>query len=412
MRFSNALRLSCILLVAACTATSPDDDPAGPGGGGGDDTPTDPDGPGGGGGGGELGERRIIGYFPSWAVYARDYHVHEIPAEHLTHINYAFLNISAEGDCILGDSYADIDKFYEGDTWDAGALRGSFHQLQLLKAQHPHLQTLLSIGGWTWSTHFSDVALTAESRARFARSCADLMEQYGFDGLDVDWEYPGGGGLAPGRPEDTVNFTLLLAEMRAELDRRGEYLLTIAAPAGAARIADIEVDQIHQHLDFINVMTYDFHGTWENVTGFNAGLRDVEAALDLWLDGGTPPDKLVAGVPFYGRGWQGVGAGGDGYGQPATGAAMGTWEAGVFDWHDLEANYLPTMTRHWDAEQQVPWLYDPGTGVMISYDDPESIAAKVALVRDRGLGGVMFWELAGDDAEGELLRTVHEGLSQ
>lgn len=389
--------LATVALAAACTnADGPEDVGPGPGAAGG----------------------RVIGYFPAWSVYARDYHVDEIPADRLTHINYAFLNI-ADGECVLGDSYADIDKFYPGDSWDAGAVRGSFHQLQLLKERHPHLKVLLSIGGWTWSSAFSDVAATAAAREKFARSCADLMETYGFDGLDVDWEYPGGGGLYPGRPEDTTNFTALLAAMRAELDRRGTYLLTIAAPAGASLIASIEVDQIHASLDWVNVMSYDFHGGWERTTNFNAALAPVPgdpsasastsnvlSSLDAWLDGGTPPDKLVAGVPFYGRGWSGVGAAGDGLFQPATGVPMGTWEAGIFDWHDLAANYIPRMQRHWSDDAAAPWLHDPATGVMISYDDATSIAAKVAQVRARGLGGVMFWELSGDDAEHTLLEAV------
>jgi len=143
-----------------------------PGGDGGGDDEGEAEDDGGGGAG--TSEGRIIGYYPAWAVYARDYHVPEIPADLLTHINYAFLNIDSEGNCILGDSYAEIDKFYPGDTWDAGALRGSFHRLQLLKESHPHLKVLLSIGGWTWSSEFSRVAATAESRARFARSCTDI----------------------------------------------------------------------------------------------------------------------------------------------------------------------------------------------------------------------------------------------
>ena len=407
--------------VAGCSGEVGDGEPGEAGdepGGGGDE--------GGGGGGGDGGEGgsggqgRIIGYYPAWAVYARDYHVPEVRADLLTHINYAFLNISEQGDCILGDAYAEIDRFYEGDSWDAGALRGSFHQLQLLKEANPHLRTLLSIGGWTWSNQFSAVASTPESRARFASSCADIMEQYGFDGLDVDWEYPGGGGLYPGRPEDTENFTLLLADMRAELDARGDYLLTIAAPAGLERIAAIQVDQIHQHLDWINVMTYDFHGSWEAMTGLNAPIAaapgdptpdfNVSAAIAAWIEGGTPPDKLTAGVPFYGRGWSGVVASETGLFQAATGASVGTYEAGVLDWHDIAANYLPTMERHFSPEAGVPWLYDPATGVMISYDDPESLAAKVDMVKSQGLGGVMFWELSGDDAENSLLQTLHDEL--
>lgn len=414
--------LILFLMTGCLTADGSGDGPDGDDGDGSDGGEGDDGGDGDGDGDGQPTDRRVIGYFPAWAVYARDFHIDEIPAEHLTHINYAFANVSAEGLCVLGDAYADIDKFYPGDSWDEGALRGSFHQLQLLKAAHPHLRTLLSVGGWTWSTHFPDAARTAESRAAFAASCADLMEQYGFDGLDIDWEYPGGGGLDAGTPEDAANFTLLLAALRAELDARGDHLLTIAGPASPALIGQLDLPGIHPSIDWVNVMAYDFHGAWDAVTGFNAPLSaapgdptptfNVDAALDAWLDGGVPPVKLSAGVPFYGRGWSGVAAAGDGLFQTATGASEGTWEAGVLDWHDIAVNYLPTMERHWSDEAEVPWLYDAGTGVMISYDDPESLAAKVARVRAAGLGGIMIWELSGDDADATLLSTVQSELGR
>ena len=108
-------------------------------------------------------DKRIIGYFASWGVYVRDYHVPDIPAEKITHINYAFANINPSTlEIMLGDAYADIDKFYPGDSWEPGSLRGSFHQLQILKDNHPEVKTLISVGGWTWSTYFSLVAATEE----------------------------------------------------------------------------------------------------------------------------------------------------------------------------------------------------------------------------------------------------------
>lgn len=416
-------------LVACPGSPGSQDDPSD--GGGGDGAPgadgtvgvPPPDGGGPDAAPPQPGAYRIIGYFAAWGVYGRDYHVPEIPAAKLTHVNYAFLNISADGDCVLGDPYADVDKFYPGDSWDAGAVRGSFHQLQLLKAAQPHLRVLLSVGGWSWSGRFSDVALTAASRARFAASCVDLMEQYGFDGVDIDWEYPGGGGL-PGnvsRPEDPANFTLLLEALRAELDARGSgYLLTIAAPAAPALIDPLELEAIHPVLDWINVMTYDFHGGWDSVTGFNSPLYaapgdptpalNTDAAVQAYLDGGVPAHKVVVGVPFYGRGWSGVPATSSGLFQPSTGLPPGTWEAGVFDYHDLAANYVTPATRHFSDEAKVPWLYDPATGVFISYDDAESLGAKTAYIRDHDLGGAMFWELSGDDPASTLLSTLAEGL--
>lgn len=367
------------------------------------------------------GEWRVVGYFTAWGVYARDFHVDELPADRLTHVNYAFANISESGECVLGDPYADTERSYEGDAWDH-PLRGSFRRLQLLKERHPHLRTLISIGGWTWSGRFSDVALTEESRRRFATSCVAFMERYGFDGIDVDWEYPVGGGL-PGnatRPEDRRNYTLLLEELRRQLDARttprGErYLLTIAAPAGPSIIGNLELAELGRVLDWINVMTYDFNGAWGTHTGFNAPLRtfpgdtspagfDVTSAVRAYLDGGVPPERLVLGVPFYGRSF--AGTSGAGPGQPFTGPGTGTWEPGVLDWHDIAQNYLPRLERRWHEEAQVPWLHDPATGLFVSYDDAESLRIKRDFARGLGLGGVMIWEMSSDDASSTLLDAV------
>ncbi len=382
-------------------------------------------GTGGGAAGSSGGQKRIVAYFAAWGVYGRNYHVADIPAGMITHINYAFANITADGQCALGDSYADIDRFYPGDSWDAGSLRGSFHQLQLLKQRQPNVKTLLSVGGWSWSGHFSDAALTDASRTRFAQSCVDLALRYGFDGVDIDWEYPGGGGLEGNvaRPEDKQNFTLLLRALRNELDARGPgHLLSIAAPAGAPKIANLEVAAIHPLLDHINIMTYDYHGGWERATGFNAALYaatgdptpdrtyNVDGSVKAFLQGGAPASKLVVGMPFYGRGWSGVTNANDGLFQAATGLPMGTWEMGVFDWHDIVQNYLPRMARHVSPDAKVPWLFDPATGVMISYDDPESLGLKADYVNANGLGGAMFWELSGDDAQHSLLTALHSKL--
>jgi chitinase len=118
-------------------------------------------------------------------------------------------------------------------------------------------------------------------------------------------------------------------------------------------------------------------------------------------------DKLVMGVPFYGRSYQGVAPTEDGLFQRFGGPGPGSWENGVLDWHDIEANYLPKMTRHWSDKAQTPWLFDPSTGVMVSYDDPESLEIKANFARERGLGGVMIWDLSSDDAEHSLVEALH-----
>jgi chitinase len=368
---------------------------------------------------------RIIGYFPSWAIYERRYFVTEIPADMLTHINYAFANISDDGEVVLGDEWADTQFPYPDDEAGSGERLGNFHQLQLLKEANPHLQTLISVGGWTWSGKFSDAALTRQSREKFARSAVAFMVRYGFDGVDIDWEYPTGGGMGGNieRPEDADNFVKLLAEVRAQIDAQGErdgrqYLLTIALGSDASAYEPLDWTQLIPLLDWVNVMTYDMSGAWSEVTGFNAPLYDSSAnpveggSTDSTMSGllalRIPPEKLVIGVPFYGRGWTGVPTTNNGLHQRYDGLPDGTFEAGAFDYQDLAANYLDRFERYWDDTAKVPWLFDAENGTMITYDDPESMTYKAEYVREHGLGGIMFWELSEDTASSDLLTAIYE----
>jgi chitinase len=370
---------------------------------------------------------RIIGYFAGWTIYEAEYFVTDIPADKLTHINYAFAMISDEGEIALRDEEADIRFAYPGDDPNSTELKGNFHQLQLLKEAHPHLQTLISVGGWTDSGKFSDAALTEESRQKFARSCVAFMLQYGFDGVDLDWEYPTGNGLAGNieRPEDAANFVLMLAELRSQLDAQGaqdgrHYLLTIALGSGKSAYEPLDWAQIHPLLDWINVMTYDMSGAWSAQTGFNAPLynssetphelNSVDRALQDLLALGIPADKLVMGVPFYGRGWSGVDSTNNGLHQPFERPADGTWEPSGFDYWDLAEKYIPTWQRFWDENAQVPWLYNAETRTMISYDDAESLRLKANYVREHQLGGIMIWELSADDESGSLMTTIDDVL--
>ena len=379
---------------------------------------------------------RVVGYFPAWGIYARNYHVPQIPASRLTHLNYAFANL-ANGRIALGDPYADIDRFYPGDCWNPGCRRGSFNQLRLLKQAHPQLRTLISVGGWTWSSGFSDAVLTAQSRATLAQSIVDFVVEHGFDGADIDWEYPVGGGLASNvtRAVDRANYPLFLAELRARFTARSistgqSYLLTIAAPAAPAVIANFDLPAIHPHLDWINVMTYDFHGPWgDPVTGLNSPLHadpsdpspepqrstwTVAAAMQAYLAAGVPVDKLQLGVAFYGRGFGGVQSTTDGLYAPYAGpSSPGTWENGVYDHDDLAARYVGSngWARHWNDAARVPWLFHPTSRVFISYDDPRSVAEKVWFARQHALGGVFFWELSGD-RQGALLAPIHRWLRE
>jgi chitinase len=364
-------------------------------------------------------DKRIIGYFAEWAVYDRDYHVWDIPVGNLTHINYAFANATTGGGCEIYDEWAALKK--DG---------GNYNLLVDLKAANPGLKTLISVGGWTLSGQFSDIALTVASRTAFVNDCVDFMVAYGFDGIDIDWEYPVGGGLESNvnRPEDKENYTLLLAAFRDRLDIVAPgSLLTIAAPGGAEHIENIDMIGIATHVDWINIMSYDFHGGWDSTTGHNAALypntdspftseatSNAHAAIQNYLDGGVPADKVVMGVPFYGRGWSGVPNVEMGLFQSSTGLPSGTWESGVFDYNDLHDNYVGAAgwTRTWDKQSQVPWLYNAAQSTMISYDDEESLAIKANYIIDNNLGGAMFWELSGDTSDSLLSDTLAELLKK
>ena len=245
-------------------------------------------------------EPLVVGYFAGWGVYQRQFRVKNLEtsgaASRLDVLAYAFAKIGADNRVALVDPYADFDLFHTAeqsvdgiaDTWEAGSLRGNFNQLRKLKALHPRLRVVMSVGGWTMSDRFSDMALSAESRRTFANSCIERLIQGNFapglhhpglfDGIDIDWEYPGSAGSTTNfRAVDTVNFTALLHELRTQLDHQGmidrrRYSLSVALPANAVHYAKIELAKIHADVDFIDLMAYDFHGAWEAQTGFQAAL--------------------------------------------------------------------------------------------------------------------------------------------
>ncbi|WP_246309820.1 glycosyl hydrolase family 18 protein [Paenibacillus alginolyticus] len=392
-----------------------------------------------------------IGYFASWGVYSgRNFKVQDIDASKVTHINFAFAdicwngihgnpspdspntqtwscqdetgNISVpNGTIVQGDPWADTGMSYPVDTWDT-PIKGSFGELKRLKAVNPHLKTIISVGGWSWSNRFSDVAADPQIRANFANSAVNFLRKYSFDGVDLDWEYPVSGGLAGNsyRPADKQNYTLLLQEIRNKLDAAGvtdgkAYTLTIAAGASKLYQTNTELDKIAQYCDWINIMTYDFHGGWDAKSGQNAPLyfdpadngidpQGFNAANTVqgFLDHGVTANKLVMGLPFYGRGWDGCANTNNGlYQSCAKGSSKGTVEPGSFDYWDIEANYVNKngYVRYWNDVTKTPWLYNASTGTFITYDDAQSFQYKTDYIKSKGLAGGMFWEFSGDKSK-------------
>lgn len=372
--------LACMLLLAACVSPNPSASPE------------------------DASTHARIGY----VMGSRGVHVSARDAKQLTHINYAFANVTKGARVVLE---------HERDA-------AHLAQLRALKAENPDLTIMLSIGGWAWSDYFSNAALTDSSRALFARTAVALLDEHDLDGIDIDWEYPG----QPGednvyRPEDQENFTRLLQTVRRHLDEQGErdgrtgddhYLLTIAAGASERFVQHTNMAAAQEPLDFVNLMTYDFHGRWTDHTGHHANLyapaspdtvqRSAAAAVDLFIEAGVPPHKLVLGVPFYGRGWTGVEPQNNGLYQPYA------EPRGGFPYDTLAAHFINKhgFTRYWDEGAQAPYLWNPDSAFVITYDDPASLQAKAQFIKSRGLGGVMYWEHNSDN--GTLLNALYENL--
>jgi len=369
---------------------------------------------------------RVVGYLASWAVRGKGVSIAGLPAKHLTHIFYAFAQIAKDGSVALGDRCLDVGACGKAASLPARP-RGNFGELRRLKAHYPHVKLAISIGGWGGSARFSDAALDDSTRRRFAGSAIDLFIRRWpglFDGIDIDWEFPVQGGLKGNveRPQDRQNFTLLLAELRRELDAQGtrdnrHYELTIAASARPSEIANLQVDRIVPLLDFINVMTYDYH-TGGKIAHFNAPLYaapndptpdlTIDSTMRVFRNAGVASDKLLVGIPFFSRAYGGVANVNAGFLQPAPSPPK-NWRDSDGGWRQLAATTLrdPRYTRHWEPTARVPWLYDAANGNWISYDDPESIRAKMDYVRGQGFGGVVIWELAADD--GQLMRAIAGG---
>ena len=390
-----------------------------------------------------------VAYFIQWGIYARQYFVKNVAdsgqAAGLTTINYAFGGVTQDGACSSLDTWADFQRPFAATESVDGvadapgqALNGNFNQLRKLKARFPNLRVVMSLGGFTGSTFFSDVALTPASRQQFVASCLDTFLKGNlpgaaagagagvFDGIDIDWEWPATAAAAGthARPEDRQNFTLLLAEFRRQLDALGRqahhhYVLTAFLPADPAKVAaGFEVPAIFRSLDWATVQGYDLHGTWESTTNFQSALFSpkgdpasptkfsVDLAIQAYLSRHAPARKLVLGVPFYSRGWTGVPSVNNGLFQTSTGAAPGTFEAGVDDFKVVAAK--PGFQLFRDRRDGAAWLFDGTT--FWTFDDPTAIREKMRFVTDHHLGGAMAWSLDSDTADASLVRAMAAGL--
>lgn len=458
--------------------------------------------------------RRVIGYFTSWRSGddpQTSYLVKDIPWQHLTHINYAFVSIGSDGKVNIGN-VNDPENPAVGKEWDgvdvdpALGFKGHFGALATYKERYG-VKTLISIGGWAETGgHFdahgervadggfytmttnADGSINHQAISTFVDSAIEMMRQYRFDGLDIDYEYPTSMSGA-GNPDDKAfaesrrpylmrSYHELMRVLRERLDVASEqdgvhYMLTIAAPSSAYLLRGMETMEVTQYLDYVNIMSYDLHGAWNDHVGHNAALYDTgkDSELAQWgvyttsqyggmgylntdwafhyFRGSMPAGRINIGVPYYTRGWQGVTGGENGlWGRAAlpnqSECPAGTGEGeknncgygatGLDNmWHDLDANgnemgagsnpmwhaknlekgiwgsylaayglnpdnapWVGQYQRHFDSVAIAPWLWNADKRVFLSTEDKQSIDIKADYVIDKEIGGIMFWELAGD----------------
>ncbi|KAI2602087.1 glycoside hydrolase family 18 protein [Hypoxylon sp. NC1633] len=350
-----------------------------------------------------------IVYFTNWGIYGRNYQPAQLPVSQVNQVLYSFANIQADGTVYATDSYADLQKHYDGDSWnDVGNnAYGCIKQLYKLKKANRHLKVSLSIGGYTYSTNFAAAASTDATRATFANSAVTLLKDWGFDGLDIDWEYPA---------DDTEasNMVALLKAVRSALDSYSaqyaggyHFLLTAAVPAGPSNYNKLHLSQMATYLDHFNLMAYDYAGSWDTTSGHQANLYSnsqnpistpfsTDAAINAYIAAGVPSSKITLGLPLYGRSFEAT----NGIGQAYSGIGSGSWEAGVWDYKVLPRS---GATETYDAVSGATYSYDSATKELISYDNVDMVNKKIAYLQSKGLGGSMFWEASGDRTDGGSL---------
>lgn len=409
---------------------------------------------------------KLVGaYFVEWGIYGRAFYPKDIPVENLNHIFYGFIPVCGPNSSLTGtaksaldaqcagkpdytvvvhDKFAALEKNDLDSTgkWD-DEVKGIFAEMYRLKMTYPEVKIIPSVGGWTLSDPLFDIGTQAGPRAVFIDSIIAFIDKYDFfDGIDIDWEFPGGGGANPalGSSADGEGFATLMVELRAALDQlevknNRQYELTAAMSGGVQKLSEVNWEKAAPAMDFINLMTYDYYGAWSNTYGHQTGVYDsadaltpidgynINDAVSYLMTRGVPSTKLTAGVAMYGRGWEGISGGdqsgpyGATGGAPITGTQQeGFWEAGIMDYKGLETAMMGGAngqgingyTLFWDDIAKASFLWNATAGKFITFDTQRSVKAKGAYVLQHNMGGLFAWEIDADN--GHLLNAMHEGL--
>jgi chitinase len=409
-------------------------------------------------------DKVLGGYFEEWSIYYAGYNIANVQqnevADKLTHLIYAFANVSTTPGCAIADTWADYQTPYlpsVSGTPYSGPLYGNFAAIQQLKRLHPKLKVLMSIGGASAANTaaFVSAASTHAGRVALASSCIDMFINGNiapgitapglFDGFNIDWEYP--------TASDTQNFTALLAEFRNQLDALSKitgkkYVMSFDGPAGSQNYVNINLRKAAEQVDFITAEGYNYAGSWDTQTNdasplfddrqdpeYGQGL-DINDTVDAYLKAGVPPHKYVMGLPLYGAGWTGVPNVNHGLYQNSTGPSPVPLANGTGLCTDLSGNTpgcdplltpgvatygaLANLTangysQYFDARRVAVSLYDASSETFYTYEDPSTAFLKMLYIDLKvpgGLGGADVWALKDDDANGTMVKTMAAGLGR
>jgi chitinase len=395
--------------------------------------------------------KKIIGYFAQWDLYDRKYSVSDIPADKLTHLMYCF--------CLPNPSRIDYDLLVKNHrtppspytapptlpegtliVHDGWAFSQHIKDLKALKTSYPNLKICISIGGASLSWNMSKILANPTTRKTFVNSSVSFILKHGFDGFDLDWEYPGKKGASYNYVDavnDAKNMVIFLRELRQALNTRSpSKYIEISVASGCTPEVISQYKDCVDLIDSFNVMTYDFYGGWGD-GGHNAGLfpnpANKGAFLGFDCHNSTlralsifPKNKICIGCPFYGRGWKQLVSdrtnpsapiifGISKAGAATTLSAGSGGEEGLSCWKDLrDVVGKNGFTKYVDTVSRVPYLHNISTGETWSYDDVESVKEKAKYVLDNDLGGIMIWQLSDDvrDGRDSLLDVIADTFAQ
>ncbi|WP_174202589.1 glycoside hydrolase family 18 protein [Clostridium perfringens] len=400
---------------------------------------------------------RNVMYYGDWSIWGGqgNFYPKDIPADKLTHLNFAFMDFNSSGELIYCDKDAAIGHPLGNLGVTYGDVNGGIlNAFQVLKSENPNLKIGVSLGVWSKSGDFSTIAATPSIRAKFVENVMKFIKYTNMDFVDIDWEYPGDyrepdktdnindEGTPNASAGDKENYILLLQDLKEALNKQGKelgkvYELSVALPAGVSKIEKgIDVDKLFNIVDFANIMTYDMAGAWSTTSGHQTALYtnpnapeeykglSVDESVKYYISQGAEREKIVVGAAYYTRGWEQVSDKGTDpnnpglFGEAAVvnkdadlsptpgalneapmkngegGRAGGVWGYNALD--KLKSKYTG-LKEYWDDSAKAPYLYNSETGAFFTYDNIRSIQEKAKYVKENNLGGIIGW-MASQDA--------------